>query len=87
MLSQCVNCVATGNGKSHYIRKQLKAAEHSAVLVINEAFHLSHAIDVLEAADHGQEEVSLHLNITTAAPLKASADLIAHPSVPLQKFS
>lgn len=51
-----------GDGKTHFIKKEMKEANCHLTIAINEAFSLSRAIEKLKSIPFSSENVAIHFN-------------------------
>ena len=57
-----------GNGKTHYIKKQMKDSSHSLTISVNEAFTPLNAIKKLRRLNPSQRNCAIFLNFTMLPP-------------------
>lgn len=60
--------IKTGNGKTHYIKKQLAKCTEQITIAINEAFSLSNAISKLRSVSFSKDNVGIFFNFTVLPP-------------------
>ena len=65
------NLFLAGNGKTFYIRREMKKSGPHAVLVVNEGFKVHEAIKVLQTFRDSMS-CSIHVNITSVMPSTVS---------------
>ena len=58
----------TGNGKTHYIKKELTKCTEHVTIAINEAFSPSNAIIKLRSISTSKENVGIFFNFTIPPP-------------------
>ena len=57
-----------GDGKTHYIKEQMKLSSHSLTIAVNEAFTPLNAIKKLRRLSPSQKDCAIFLNFTMLPP-------------------
>ena len=55
-----------GNGKTHYIKNQMKMSSHAAVIAVHEKFSVAKTISTLNSLP--EDRCSIHFNFTLIPP-------------------